>query len=322
MARTPRLLYRRDAMGETIVVILNPRAGAGRAARQLPTLVRALEAGGAKVDLRQTEEPGHAAVLARAALREGAPGVAVVGGDGTLSEALGGFFDAGGAAVSPGAWIGPLPCGTGGDFRKTLGFPKEPEASARRLLAAKPRPLDVGWLEYLGHEGEPAARAFVNIASFGLGGLVDQVVNDGPKWVGGRLAFFVGTLRAMRRYDNRAVRLVIDGAPPVDLSVLNLAVANGRYFGGGMHVAPKAAIDDGFFDVVAIEREGIAGNLGLARHLYGDSLLAQSGVRHWRGRVVEATPLCDEPVLLDVDGEAPGRLPARFTLLSAAVTLR
>ncbi|MBX3248139.1 MAG: diacylglycerol kinase family lipid kinase [Myxococcales bacterium] len=309
-------------MGETIVVILNPRAGAGRAARQLPTLLRTLEAGGAKVDLRETEEPGHAAVLAREALREGAPGVAVVGGDGTLSEALNGFLDADGTPVRPGAWIGPLPCGTGGDFRKTLGFPKAPEASARRLLAATPRPLDIGWLEYVGHEGESAARAFVNIASFGLGGLVDQLVNDAPKWIGGRLAFFVGTLRAMRRYDNRAVRLVIDDAPPVDLSVLNLAVANGRYFGGGMHVAPTAAVDDGLFDVVALEREGVAGNLGLTRHLYGNSLLGQAGVRHWRGRVVEATPLCEEPVLLDVDGEAPGRLPARFTLVANAVTLR
>jgi diacylglycerol kinase family enzyme len=114
----------------------------------------------------------------------------------------------------------------------------------------------------------------------------------------------------------------IDDGAFEELSVLNLAVANGRYFGGGMHIAPTARVDDGLFDVVAIERAGTLGNLALTRHLYGDSLLGQSGVRHWRGRTIVAEPLVDEPVLLDVDGEAPGRLPARLTIRSGVVRLR
>ncbi|MCA9614944.1 MAG: diacylglycerol kinase family lipid kinase [Myxococcales bacterium] len=309
-------------MGEPLVVVFNPRAGAGRAERELPTLVRTLEAGGASVDVRRTTATGHATELTRTALREGASGVAVVGGDGTLSEAINGFFELDGTPVREGAWVGPLPCGTGGDFRKTLGIPKAPEASARRLLAASPKPLDVGWLEHAADDGTRVARAFVNVASFGIGGLVDRIVNDAPKWIGGRAAFFVGTLRAMSRYRNQRVRLSIDGGAFEELSVLNLAVANGRYFGGGMHIAPRAKIDDGLFDVVAIERDGVLGNLGLTRHLYGGSLLEQSGVRHWRGREVIAEPLVDAPVLLDVDGEAPGGLPARFTMRSGVVRLR
>lgn len=309
-------------MGETIVIIFNPRAGAGRAERELPTLVRTLEAGGATVDVRRTQATGHATELTREALREGAPGVAVVGGDGTLSEAVNGFFELDGSPVRAGAWVGPLPCGTGGDFRKSLGIPKEPEASARRLLAASPRALDVGWLEHLDDRGDRVSRAFVNVASFGIGGLVDRIVNDAPKWIGGRAAFFVGTLRAMSRYRNQKVRVRIDDGAPEELAILNLAVANGRYFGGGMHIAPRAEIDDGLFDVVAIERDGVVGNLALTRHLYGDSLLEQSGVRSWRGREVVAEPVGDEPVLLDVDGEAPGRLPARFSLRRDVVRLR
>lgn len=309
-------------MGEPLVVVFNPRAGAGRAARELPTLVRTLEASGADVDVRRTEAAGHATELTRAALREGAAGVAVVGGDGTLSEAVHGFFEPDGTPICVGAWLGPLPCGTGGDFRRTLGISQEPEVSARRLLAATPRPLDVGWLEHLADDGTKSARAFLNVASFGVGGLVDRIVNDAPKWMGGRAAFFFGTLRAMSRYRNQRVRVSIDGGPFEELSVLNLAVANGRYFGGGMHIAPRAAIDDGHFEVVAIERDGVLENLGLTRHLYGNTLLEQPGVRHWRGREIVAEPLVDTPVLLDVDGEAPGRLPARFVLRADIVRLR
>ena len=307
---------------ENLVLIVNPRAGAGRAARRLPELIAALERHGARVDARSTQAPGHATELVREALQEGAPGVAVVGGDGTLSEALNGFFTRDGAPVSEGAWLGPLPCGTGGDFRKTVEIPNEVEAMAARLMSAAPRRFDVGWLEYADHEGRPAARAFLNVASFGLGGSVDRIVNESPKWMGGRLAFFLGTLRAMAGYRNRRVRVTVDDQPPREAGVLNLAVANGQFFGGGMHIAPEARVDDGLFDVVGIEREGLVGNLTLARHLYGGTLLGQPGVSFARGARVVAEPLGDVPVLLDVDGEAPGALPATFTLRPRAVRLR
>lgn len=304
------------------MLVVNPRAGAGRASRLLPKLLDALRREGVEPDVRPTERARHATQLVREVLRAGAPGVAVVGGDGTLNEAVNGFFEPDGSLIAQDAWLGPLPCGTGGDFRKTAGFSKDVDAMAKRLASATPRALDVGWLTYEDHDGAPAASAFVNIASFGLGGLVDQIVNDGPKWVGGRSAFLLGTLRGVAQYKNRRVRLRIDDGEPHEHSILNVAIANGRYFGGGMHVAPRAELDDGVFDVVAIERAGIRGNLALLRHLYGDTLLEQPGVWHGRGRKIIAEALDAEPVLLDVDGEAPGRLPATFEIRPGALRLR
>lgn len=308
-------------MRSELVVVVNPRAGAGRARRILPRLLRALRAHGAEVDVRETLRPGHATQLVREALADGAPGVAVVGGDGTLNEAVNGFFDPAGALLREGAWLAPLPCGTGGDFRKSVDLPRDVEAMARRVVHGDPRPLDVGWMTFVDHEGRPAARAFLNIASFGLGGEVDRVVNQGPKWMGGRLAFLLGTLRAMAGYRNREVRLTIDDGPPREARILNVAIANGQYFGGGMHIAPRADLDDGLFDVIAIEREGVLANLTLAPHLYRGTLLDKAGVTFTRARrvVAEAT---GEPVLLDVDGEAPGRLPATFVMRAGALTLR
>ncbi len=305
-----------------LVLVVNPEAGAGRARRLLPRLLRDLEANGAAVELRLTEARGHATELVRNALVGGAPGVAVVGGDGTLNEAVNGFFDEKGVPLEPGAWLAPMPCGTGGDFRRTLGLPTDVSAMAARVVHGKLTPLDVGWMSFLGPDGRPAARAFLNIASFGLGGEVDRVVNEGPKWLGGRLTFLLGTLRAMAGYRNRAVRLRIDDGEPWEGRILNVAIANGRYFGGGMHIAPRAQLDDGLFDVVAIEREGAWANLALAPQLYRGTLLDRPGVFFARGRTVIAEPTEEAPVLLDVDGEAPGQLPATFEMRAGALTLR
>lgn len=304
------------------VVVLNPRAGAGAAGERRAALETVLREHGADFEVRLTRAPRHATELTRQALREGARGVAVVGGDGTLSEALNGFFDETGAPIAPDAWLGPLPCGTGGDFSRTLRLSKHVRPMVLHLLWSKPRPIDVGWLRYHDDLGEPRERAFLNITSFGLGGLVDRLVNDTPKWMGGRGAFLLGTLRAMSRYERQRVRLTLDDGPSEEMSILNVAVANGRFHGGGMMVAPQAEIDDGWFDVVTLEQTRLEATLGTL-DVYRGTHLDRKGVRLRRARRVHAEPVDPkDAVLLDVDGEAPGALPATFEIKAGAVLLR
>lgn len=334
MARAPRapgICYTRrvkarryEGRGESFALVVNPQAGAGRAGRLLPALEAALRGAGADFTRFTTEGPGHATELTRQALRDGASGVAVVGGDGTLGEALNGFFLSSGAPIAAGRWLGPLPAGTGGDFRRSLGMEaRAPADLVRRLLLSEPRPIDCGWVEFVDAAGLPSERAFLNIASFGLAGMVDEAIATGPKYLGGRAAYFLASVQAKARYGaNRRVRLRLDGRTE-EHHVLNLAVANGRYFGGGMHIAPDARLDDGLLDVVSIEREGWLGPLALSAGLYGAGVLGRPGVRHGRGRSVSAEALPGEPpVLLDIDGEAPGRLPARFDVRPGALALR
>ncbi|HJL14487.1 MAG TPA: YegS/Rv2252/BmrU family lipid kinase [Sandaracinaceae bacterium LLY-WYZ-13_1] len=309
-------------MDEPFRLIVNPHAGAGAAARRLPALERALKRAEARYEVAPTRGPGDATRLVREALEAGVAGVAVVGGDGTLSEAVNGFFDASGAPIAPDAWLGPLPCGTGGDFRRTVGMSKRIEPMVTRMLWARPRRIDAGWLEYVDDAGEPARRAFLNIASFGLGGKVDRVVNESPKWMGGTPAFLLGTLRAMVGYRNQRVRLRLDDGPPREAAILNVAIANGRYFGGGMQIAPRAELDDGLFDVVSLEmgpREALTSTTAV----YLGAHLDRDDVRFERAARVHAEPVDPtERVLLDVDGEAPGALPATFALRPGALRLR
>ena len=249
-------------MSEALTLVVNPRAGAGRGAKVLPAVERALRELGAQLTVVQTDGPEDATRRVREALRAGARGIAVIGGDGTLSEATNGFFEAG-SAIREDAYLAPISAGTGGDFRKSLGAgnvgsgQESVEEIVRRMWAAKVRPIDVGHLRYVGNDGVTRERTFLNITSFGIGGLVDRLVNDAPKWMGGAPAFFVGTVRALARYEPQRVRVTVDETAPREAVITNIAVCNGQFFGGGMHVAPEARLDDGLFDVVTMHALGL-----------------------------------------------------------------
>jgi diacylglycerol kinase family enzyme len=140
--------------------------------------------------------------------------------------------------------------------------------------------------------------------------------------MGGRAAFFIGSLRAMATYENAPVAVTLDGEKWFEGRVVNVAVANGQYFGGGMRIAPEADPSDGRFDVVAIGDLTLGESLGLSKRLYSGKHLGMPKVRHERASRVEARPLGTRPVLIDLDGEAPGRLPLRARIAAGALRLR
>jgi YegS/Rv2252/BmrU family lipid kinase len=308
------------------VVVVNPRSQNGSLGRRWPEIARTLgrELGG--FEHVMTDGPRDATRLTREALGAGAEVVVAIGGDGTIHEVANGFFQDGGAPVRPGAALGVLPFGTGGDFRKTAGIPNDLAGAAAVLKAGATRTIDVGRLTYRkgGRAGESASCIFVNIASFGIGGLVDQIVNSSSKWMGGTATFFLATVKAAIRYKNQRVRLVLDDKDDeaLTLTINNVAVANGCYFGGGMKVAPEAVLDDGILDVVAIGDVTALEMIRDGSKIYRGTHLGLPKVVARKARKVEAQPL--DPgadVLLDVDGEAPGALPATFEVLPAALPL-
>ena len=175
---------------------------------------------------------------------------------------------------------------------------------------------------FIAHDGSEQRRHFINITSFGISGLVDRYVNQSSKPLGGTVAFALASLRAGTKYKNAKVRLTLDGRPPKDGKIYTVAVANGRYFGGGMKVAPDAALDDGMFDVITMGDFGFGDLLFRGLDIYSGKHLRNPKVSVHRARRVEAEAIDGAEVLLDVDGEAPGRLPASFELLQGALQVR
>lgn len=304
------------------LVVVNPRAAGGRVGRGWDRLRPRLEAALGPFDALRADGPEEATEGVRAALEGGRRWIASLGGDGTHSQVVNGFFR-GAEPVAPGAALSILPAGTGGDLRRMLegDGERDLEAFARAAREAAPTPIDVGWLSHVDDTGRPAERVFLNVASLGLGGVVDRLVNAGSKALGGTATFFLATVRGLVRYDAPRVRLVVDGAPLGDAApVLSVAACNGGYFGGGMHVAPPARLDDGLLDLVVLPWRGVLPQLLRGTAIYRGAHLAQPGVRHLRFRELRAE--ADRDCYLDVDGEAPGKLPLSLRVLPGAVLLR
>jgi diacylglycerol kinase (ATP) len=307
-------------MEQHITVVVNPRSKLGATGRSWPDIERALRAVWPSLQAQLTTGPGHATALTRAAVRGGADLVIAVGGDGTNNEVVNGFFDEQTQPLSTATAFAFIGSGTGSDLGRGLGLRGDLPARIDAIVRAAPRRIDVGRVTFVGHDGAQQRRIFVNISSFGVSGLVVRAVNS--RHSGGRLAYALETARAIFKYSNCPVAISIDDGEPTELDLTLCAVANGQFFGGGMQIAPHAAVDDALFDVVRVWGWRSLAFLINASKVYQGAHLGMRGVAEGRGRRVTARPLRGDEVLLDVDGEQPGKLPASFDLLPAALNLR
>jgi YegS/Rv2252/BmrU family lipid kinase len=306
-------------------LIVNPQSRGGWPRKKWPRLEPMLRSALGPLTVHFTEKSGDGKPLALRAVESGATLVIAMGGDGTLSEVASGLLDHQESthASEPSCSLGYLPCGTGGDFRRTLGTPDDIEAAAKAIAASTGRYIDAGRVEYTGHDGRPVRGYFVNVASCGIGGLVDTYVNRSSKPLGGRAAYFMASLRATVNYHNAAVRVRLDDRPAREHKIYLLAVANGQYFGGGMKAAPMAIIDDGLLEVLILGDLSFTEALNLSRHIYDGSHLALPKVSCTRARTITVEQVDPSTaVLLDIDGEAPGRLPATWSVMPRALHFR
>ncbi len=300
------------------VVIVNPAAGDGHAGRQWPELSRRLAAAGCGHTAIHTSRPGEATGLCRALLHSGRDYIVAAGGDGTLNEVLNGFFDitAGDRPINPEARLGVLPLGTGSDFGRTFGMHAQDDA-IRALAAGTWRLVDAGRVD-MEPAGGPTFRYFVNVADLGLGAETAYRVNRAPKRLGAFVAYLLGAVRSIAAHRPRLISLQIDGAMPIEEMMGMVVVANSRFFGGGMPVAPHAAPEDGYFDVL-----WLAGTsrgqllLDLLPRLYRGTHLHHPAVRTRRATTLRVT--CRDRLLLETDGEQIGAAPVNFHIVPRAI---
>ncbi|HEY6458999.1 MAG TPA: diacylglycerol kinase family protein [Polyangiaceae bacterium] len=310
--------------GRTLVVV-NPRSGGGQAARTFGHVKSVLERRIGPVDLALTERPGHAIELAHDAAKGGAELVVAVGGDGTLHEVANGVLDAGKGAGTAVGYVGQ---GTGGDFRRTLGLEHRLDAYVDAIASGRTRSVDAGKLRYRAPDGATRDRWFVNILSAGMGGLVDRYVADTSKALGGKAAYFLASTRALvacRRGRLRCEVTLERERHERRVETFMIAICNGRYFGGGMHVAPMAKLDDGRFEVVSMDAPSKLAFAAFSRRIYEGKHLDAPGVQHFACDRI-SIDLENEGArgvfLLDVDGEPLGGLPLEVEIVPRALTLR
>ncbi|MDQ7094952.1 diacylglycerol kinase family lipid kinase [Desulfosporosinus sp. PR] len=290
--------------------VVNPHSAGGCTRKRWPEFLKRLQAEGYRVDFAYTSGAGDATYLTQQALQEGYKQIISVGGDGTMNEVINGFFSAG-CLINPNAELALLSHGTGGDFIRSLLIPKGIEGFLQILCQGHKRSIDVGEVQFKTKNGR-TRRYFLNVADVGLGGETVARVNQQSKWLGGKLSFLIGSVLSILHYRNKRMLCVIDGKDRFAGRLNSIVVANGRYFGGGMMIAPKAEIDDGLFDIIILSDFSPWTILKHLPKIYKGEHLKIPGVMERRGCSVVITS--EETALLDIDGEQPGCTPLSFVL--------
>ncbi len=273
-----------------VVAIFNPKAGKGK-----PLGIPAA------AQLLVTEAPRHATELARNAIKAGAQTIIAIGGDGTIHEVVNGFFE-NEELIAGGVTLQIIPHGTGSDFSRIL---------ARHR--GEPLMIDLLKVRYTNMQGLPDLCYCINVTSFGMGAVVADQMNRSSKPLGGRFAFMAATLRTAVKSGGHSITVQLDGAKTIDRRITHVAVGNGQYHGAGMWVCPGAAVDDGLIDVTVIPHLPplqIVKNLPL---LYNGGILSHPDVEAYRVKRLKADS--PETVLIEIDGEPAGRLPAEISIL-------
>lgn len=302
--------------------IVNPVAGRGAVHRMWPTLEDRLKRSSDDLSVLRTIGPNDATALTRSALRAGVERIVCVGGDGTLHEVVNGFFAEDGTRLSESACLALIPCGTGTDFRRSLGIPYGLEA-ASLLEEEQRRSIDLLRVDYTCAAGHEVSCYAVNITSFGLSSDVARNIKQGdPRWVPGPLRYFGALLRALLSQRPVPVHLTVDQSPLASSAVHLVAVANGHTFGGGIRIAPRARFDDGLLDVIILEDRSVLSLLPHLHRFYRGTHPSLEGVTTLQGRTVTAHPCTEAPVRIEADGELLGRLPMRIEIVPEALQVQ
>lgn len=301
--------------------IVNPVAGRGRAKNEWPRLEPRLRDVSTSFMDRWTTGRGSAKRLTREALGADFERIVAVGGDGTLHEVVNGFFE-NGSLINPDAVLAHIACGSGSDFRRTLGATVGVEA-AEQLERNRIEPLDLIRVEYATERGAWRTRYVVNIASFGLSGTVVRNTAKTRRFLPPRLHYLVAALRALSREEPTPVEITLDSESLGVRSLWLGAVANGHTFASGLPIAPTASPSDGLIDVTLLKDMPILSLLGRVPRFYRGTHVALPAVRTLRGRTLTVKPLDESrPVWLEGDGEDLGRLPATFTIVPQAIQMQ
>ncbi len=306
------------------LLIVNPRSGRGKTGIIFEKMRGPIEQHLGHVDVMFTERPRHAVEIARDAARAGRGIVVAVGGDGSIHEVACGLM----AAREEGLklpQLGVIGAGTGGDYRRTLGFEDRLDRYCEAIKDGHTRSVDIGRFSYMSHEGEPKSSYFINILSAGISGLVDQYVAQSSRALGGTLAYFTSSVKGLARSAIGRLKCTIrreDMSREETIETRLIAICNGRFFGSGMQAAPMASPDDGLFDIIDLGAAPHMRFFAVNARMYTGTHIHSLDVKHYRCDRIEIDLLnkdVGDRFILDVDGEPLGRLPITVDMVPSAI---
>jgi diacylglycerol kinase (ATP) len=299
-------------MSDKWFIIVNPNAGKKKGKQDWPGITRLLAEAGIEYLSYFTEHRGHAIELTRKYIRAGFRKIIIVGGDGTLNEAVNGIFTQTHADPSE-ILLAMIPIGTGNDWCRMFQIPHDYEGAIRVIAENKRFVQDTGIMEYIDQEGKRAKRYFVNIAGMGFDAMVAEKTNkDKDQGKGNPLSYFVNIFTSLFSFKITKTKIITDNHE-FKGEVFSMTAAIGQYNGGGMKQAPNACPDDGLLDLTIIRKIGKFKVIRNVINLMDGSFTKLPEVTEFRTSniQIESTP----DLYAETDGESMGKSPFRFSVL-------
>lgn len=272
--------------------IINPVAGKGVTKNMIPIINKVFKEH--IMDMKISKFIGDATQIA-IENSEKYTDIISVGGDGTLTEVINGLSGYEGN-------LGIIPAGTGNDFARTLELPEELTACLGIILDGKVKYVDVPKINN---------NAFINVASFGIDGGIIVDTDKIKQKITGTPAYVFASLKGILNYKPYKVIMEIDELK-IEREIVIAAVGNGKYFGGGMKVAPMAQLDDGLLDVVIANKTNKTKLIKLFIKLFKGTHMSDPIVEHYRCKkfVIKS----NETILINTDGNLIGNVPAEVSI--------
>ena len=284
-------------------IIFNPTAGAGRSHKAMQIVEHILKKRLIDYVVKETMYKEHAISIAKEAAGKGYDGIIGVGGDGTMLELAQAIHDTD-------EILGIIPAGTGNDFREAIGVPGNPADALEIILSGHNKRIDIGLLNN--------KKCFLNVAGTGFDVDVLRNTNRVRRVFTGGIAYFLGIVMSIIGYKNLKLDIIIDGKK-IERTVLLIAVANGKCFGGGLNISPASDVQDGYFNVIILNRVAkwrILIELPKLKHGELDKIsVAERFVCN------HITIGCEKKQAFDIDGDIYGETPMTFTLKPRALSV-
>jgi diacylglycerol kinase (ATP) len=304
---------------KSIMFVVNPRSAGGRTMKRWKNteiMLKSERVGGYHV--AYTSKVAEATQITREAIKEGYQHIIAVGGDGTTNEVLNGFYE-NGQKIAASSYFSFLATGTGSDFQRM--FPDHDYKEAIFSIIRRERIIhcDTVRVTYTSWDKTGESRYYINTADLGIGAETCMRVNQNSKQLGGFLTFLSAAIRTLFAHQNFQAQVLVDGIKVFSGSTPEIVAANGRFFGGGIMIAPEAEIGDGLLDLIIIEDISKGKFLLSMPAAYRGKHIRQSCVKTYQGRRVDIT--CSQAVPLETDGETPGTSNASFEILPGDILL-
>ncbi|RPA70035.1 YegS/Rv2252/BmrU family lipid kinase [Cyclobacteriaceae bacterium YHN15] len=267
------------------------------------------------VKIKQTSESHRAGWLTTEAIAEGTDYLVAVGGDGTVNEVVNAHLDSG---KNMEILIGIIPLGRGNDFVKSLGIQKNMKSLLKAVQNNSFTSVDVGWLTFYDANKMAINRYFINIADIGLGGLATQMIRTSPKYLGPNISYAWAIFKSLLNYKSQKVKITTPEWS-YEGEIMSACMANGKYFGSGLCIAPDAKIDDGIAEIVLIGNVGIWDYLSKIPLLKKGKKINHPEVYYKKAMTCMIESQTQMPI--DIDGEFVGYTPLKMVMKQKMVKI-